>query len=139
MFIGSYYNKLEEKGRITLPKEFRQEGSDFVITRGLDGGLLLFKQADFQEELDKLTALSYLKSDHRQLIRFLAGSATTVTPDKLGRINLPPFLVESAGLQKNVVLVGAATRVEIWDQDNYHRLLDNLTSQATVIAERVEL
>ncbi|MDR0462875.1 MAG: division/cell wall cluster transcriptional repressor MraZ [Pseudomonadales bacterium] len=139
MFIGSYYNKLEGKGRLTLPKVYRQVSSDFTLTRGLDGQLFLFKSSDFQGELEKLNALSYFKANNRQVVRFLAGNAVNLTVDKLGRLNVPDFLLEAAGIKKDVVIVGNGARIEIWDQVKYHQLLDNLTLQVADLAEQIDL
>ena len=53
MFIGRYYHKLEDKGRVSLPKKFREIEQDWIITRGLDGGLFIFKKSDFIEKILK--------------------------------------------------------------------------------------
>ncbi len=61
MFIGKYYYKLQANGRISLPKGFRDEGEDWVVTRGLDGCLFIFKADRFQEELGQLADRSFTK------------------------------------------------------------------------------
>ena len=138
MFIGKYYHTLEEKGRISLPKEFRQESNSWVVTRGLDGGLFLFKEGAFQEELKKLMSRTFTKKKHRDFVRLMTNEAKIVTPDKNGRVQLPEYLISFAQLQTAVVLVGSLEKIEIWDRDTYHNYIDSIESQAEEIAETLE-
>ena len=138
MFIGKYYHNLEEKGRISLPKEFRQESDSWVVTRGLDGGLFFFKEEDFQEELKNLLSRTFTKKKHRDFVRLMTNEAKIVTPDKNGRVQLPEYLISFAQLQKAVVLVGSLKKIEIWDRDTYHNYIDSIESQAEEISETLE-
>ncbi len=139
MFIGSYYHKLEGKGRVSLPKPFRQQtGSDWVITPGLDGGLFIFPYQDFEKEVEKLAKLEFNKADHRNFIRHLTNQAQASSLDKTGRLLIPDSLLQLAKLKKEVVIVGSLSRIEIWDQTAYHQLLDQLNQTAESIAERIE-
>ncbi|MDO5561483.1 MAG: division/cell wall cluster transcriptional repressor MraZ [bacterium] len=137
MFVGTYYNKLEAKGRFTLPKAFRQDNQDWVLTTGLDGCLFLFAEAEFAREAEKLEQLSYYKADHRALVRHLAGNASQQSTDQLGRLSLPEALKGYAGIDKNIVVVGSLSRIEIWDQTRYHELLDKLNRNVEIAAENV--
>ncbi len=137
MFVGTYYNKLEAKGRFTLPKAFRQDTTDWILTSGLDGCLFIFRQQDFAQEAQKLEQLSYYQADHRALIRHLAGNANEQRTDQLGRLLLPEALQSYAGISKNIVIVGALSRIEIWDQERYHQLLDKLNKNIETQAEKV--
>lgn len=137
MFIGRYYNQLESKGRVCLPKQIRQGCSDWVITRGFDGGLFLFPSLDFQNELAKMDRLQFTKANHRNLIRLLTNEAQNVTTDKTGRILIPEHLQKLAQLKKSLVVVGSLSRVEIWDRDLYHQFLDNISQSAESIAETI--
>lgn len=139
MFVGTYYNKLEAKGRFTLPKAFRQDTTDWILTAGLDGCLFIFRQQEFVQEAQKLEQLSYYQADHRALIRHLANNASEQTVDQLGRLLIPESLKETAGINKNIVIVGSLSRIEIWDQERYHALLDKLNSSIEVQAEKVIL
>ena len=137
MFIGRYYYKLEEKQRLSLPKEFRLKAKRWVVTRGLDGGLFLMKQTDFEKNLKTFAQRTLTKKDNRDFVRLMAHDAKAVTPDKLGRVKLPAYLTELAGLKKEVVIVGSYDYIEIWDKDKYHTYLEKLEKQAEQIAERL--
>jgi MraZ protein len=135
MFIGKYYYTLEEKGRVSLPTKFRQKSKSWVITRGLDGGLFLFKEDDFQNEVEKLLSRTFTKKANRDFIRLMTNEAQVVTPDKNGRVHLPEYLIEFGKLKKALVLIGSGTRIEIWDQKTYHSYMDSIESEAESIAE----
>ena len=135
MLVGTYYHTLESKGRFSLPKAFRNEATDWVLTAGLDGCLSIFKQDEFEQEASRLVQLSYLQADHRAIIRHFAANASQQQPDSLGRLTIPAHLQELAGLKKKLVIVGALTHIEIWDEERYRRLFDNL---ALTIEEKSE-
>ncbi|MDA1079316.1 MAG: division/cell wall cluster transcriptional repressor MraZ [bacterium] len=138
MFIGKYYYTLEAKGRVSLPKSFRSEQKNWVITRGLDGALFLFPELTYLAEVEKLSQLSTNKRAVRDAIRLLSNDAANLTPDKLGRISIPEHLIEGAGLTKNLVVVGSISKVEIWDRETYHNYLSELTSHAEETVEQLE-
>ncbi len=138
MFIGRYYHTLEQKRRLSLPKVFRDQANQWVVTRGLDGGLFLMKAAEFKKNLQQLAQRSFTKKDNRDFVRLMAHDAKQLTPDKLGRIQLPEYLTQLAQLKKNLVVVGSYDHVEIWDQIKYHQYLEKLEKKAEVIAERLE-
>ena len=137
MFIGRYYHTIEEKGRVSLPKPFRELEKQWVITRGLDGGLFLFPKTSFQDQVKALNQLGFTKKAHRDFVRLLTNDAEAVEADSQGRIFVPEFLRASAQLTKQVVLVGSFERVEIWDVERYHAYLDTLEGQAEAIAEQI--
>lgn len=138
MFIGTYYHMIEEKGRVSLPKKFREMGNDWVITRGLDGGLFLFLNNTFTAELEKLNQLAFTKKAHRDLIRLMANEAQELQVDQSGRLLLPDYLRATAQLTKEVAIVGSYQRIEIWDVRKYHQYIDLIQSHAEEIAEKVE-
>jgi MraZ protein len=136
MLIGKFYHNLENNGRISLPKKFRDSSKSWVITRGLDGCLFLLKKANFQNELNKINEVGFSKKANRDLVRLMSNEATELIPDSNGRINLPDYLIDFAQLKKSVVIVGSLNRLEIWDQTRYHQYLDQLESKAEAIAEQ---
>jgi len=136
MFIGKYYHHLESNGRLSLPKNFRDEENNWIVTRGLDGCLFLLKEANFIEELNKIKQVSFSKKANRDLIRLMTNEATQVSVDKNGRVNLPDYLIKFAQLVKDVVVVGNLDHLEIWDQNSYHNYVDQLESDAENIAEK---
>ncbi len=139
MFIGKYYHHLEKNQRISLPKKFREYARSWVVTRGLDGCLFLFKPETFQTNIESIANRSLTKKANRDLVRLMTNEATELTSDANGRVHLPEYLIEFAQLTKDVVIVGSLNRIEIWDQDRYHQYVAQLETQAEAIAESVDV
>lgn len=138
MFIGRHYHKLEDKGRVSLPKKYREIEADWVVTRGLDGGLFVFRKSDFLEKIQEIANRSFTKKRNRDFVRLMVNEAQATTADANGRVSLPEYLIKLAGLTKDVVIVGSYNYLEIWDMDRYHAYLDGLEKQAEQIAESIE-
>lgn len=138
MFIGKYYHRLEDKGRLSLPKKFRDQESNWVITRGLDGCLFLLRAENFEKEIQKISNSSFTKKANRDLVRLMTNEAQELTTDQNGRVNLPNYLIDFASLKKDLVVVGSLDHIEIWDQDKYHHYIDQIEDKAEEIAENVE-
>jgi MraZ protein len=138
MFIGRYYHKLEAKGRVSFPKEFRKKAENWIITRGLDGGLFVFKKEDFLKKIEGISQRTFTKKRNRDFTRLMVNEAVEVNADRNGRVSLPEYLIETAGLKKNLVVVGSYGYVEIWDQEKYHQYLTNLENTAETIAESID-
>jgi MraZ protein len=139
MLIGRYYHTLEKNGRLALPKSFREKATEWVVTRGLDGGLFLFPKQDFEKQIKELTERTFTKKRNRDFMRLMVNSAQEVLPDSLGRVLLPEYLIGLAQLTKQVVVVGSYQYLEIWDQKIYHNYLDELEPQAESLAESLEM
>ena len=138
MFIGKYYHRLEDKGRLSLPKKFRDQESNWVITRGLDGCLFLLRAKNFEKEIQKISNSSFTKKANRDLVRLMTNEAQELTTDQNGRVNLPNYLIDFASLKKDLVVVGSLDHIEIWDQEKYHHYIDQIENKAEEIAENVE-
>ncbi|NCN82913.1 MAG: division/cell wall cluster transcriptional repressor MraZ [Candidatus Pacebacteria bacterium] len=138
MFIGKYYYTLESKGRVSLPKVFRENRASWIITRGLDGALFLFPEETYQLEVEKLSQLSTNKRVVRDAIRLLSNDAADLRPDKLGRISIPEHLIDAVGLTKNLVIVGSLNKVEIWNRETYHTYIEELNKNAEATVEQLE-
>jgi transcriptional regulator MraZ len=138
MLIGKYYHKLESKGRVSLPKKFRSQAKKWIVTRGLDGCLFLFKEEDFQQEISKLQARTFTKKANRDFIRLMTNEAASLDPDKNGRVHLPEYLTQFAKLSDDLVVVGSFNKIEIWDRDTYHKYIDQIEDKAENIAERID-
>lgn len=109
-----------QKGRLIVPSKFREQlGSEFVVTKGLDGCLFVYPAEEWHNIEEKFRNISMTSKDARKFSRFFFAGAAAVELDKQGRILLPPVLREYANLQKDVVLVGVLSRVEIWDKDRW--------------------
>ncbi|HEX9093892.1 MAG TPA: division/cell wall cluster transcriptional repressor MraZ [Coriobacteriia bacterium] len=116
MFLGEYQHTLDAKGRVSLPRKFRDEtGRRLVVTKGLDGCLYVFTSDGYAEFLDGLMAASSFDRNGRAVRRFFTAGAADVEVDSAGRVNLAPALREHAGLKKDVVVAGVGDRIEIWD------------------------
>ena len=116
MFLGTHTPKLDEKGRLFLPARFREELAEgVVITKGQERCLYVFKRADFVEQAAKLQAAPITAKAARDFGRMLFAGAVDDAPDKQGRVTVPAPLRAYAGLSKDCVVIGANTRLEIWD------------------------
>jgi MraZ protein len=138
MLIGKYYHRLEESGRLSLPKKFRQESDNWIVTRGLDGCLFLLKEDNFKQELAKIQDRSLTKKANRDFIRLMTNEAQELTTDENGRVNLPNYLIEFAHLKDSIVIVGNLNHLEIWDQESYHSYIDQIEGKAEQIAEEID-
>ena len=120
MFMGEYNHTIDAKGRLIIPSKFRDKlGDEFVVTKGLDGCLFVYDNAEWSAFEEKLKSLPLTNKDARQFVRFFLAGATLAEVDKQGRILVPGTLREFAALEKEVVLVGVASRVEIWSKERW--------------------
>ena len=125
MLLGEYNNKLDDKGRVSVPAKFRDDlGHSFIVTKGLDNCLFAYSKEEWATFEAKLKSLPLTNPNARNFIRFFFAGATECETDKQGRINIPQNLREYAGLSKEVFIVGVSTRVEIWDKDKWLEYTD---------------
>lgn len=119
-FIGEYAYSLDSKGRVNIPAKFRQSLSDdnegtFVITRGMDSCVWVYPLIQWKDIESNLRNLSSLSKINRTFVRNTARYASPSTYDKQGRITLTPYLIDYAGLDKDVLIVGMVNKIEIWN------------------------
>lgn len=139
MFVGQYLHSIEAKGRLAIPKKFREGlGKKIIITKGLDGCLFLFAWEKWQEFEKKLAQMSLTKRNSRAFARFLTYSAAEIEFDKQGRALIPEHLRRFAGINQSVVVAGALERIEIWDKGRFDRYLASIEKDSEKIAERLE-
>lgn len=120
MFMGEYNHTVDPKGRLIVPAKFREQlGDEFVVTKGLDGCLFVYPNKEWQNIEEKFRNISMTSKDARKFSRFFFAGAASCELDKQGRILLPSVLREYAALEKDVVLVGVLSRVEIWSKDRW--------------------
>ena len=123
MFMSEYNHTVDAKGRLIIPSKFREIlGDEFVISKGMDGCLFVYANDDWKAFEEKLTSLPLINKEARQFARFFLAGASQVEVDKQGRILLPASLRSFANLDKDVVLVGVGSRIEIWDKEKYEAL-----------------
>ncbi len=120
MFIGEYRHSREEKGRRSVPAKLRDQlGREFIATKGLDKCLYLYPMDEWKNVEDQLREKVMTDPDSRKIVRFFLAGAVPCELDKQGRVLLPAQLREFAGIDKDVVLAGMLTRLEIWDEKNW--------------------
>ncbi|MEE2038545.1 division/cell wall cluster transcriptional repressor MraZ [Nocardiopsis sp. CT-R113] len=118
MFLGTHTPRLDEKGRLFLPAKYRDELSGgLVVTKGQERCLYVFPAEEFQRITDALASTPVTAKSVRDYSRVLFASASDETCDRQGRVTIPSKLREYAGLERECVVIGANTRLEIWDAD----------------------
>ncbi|MDQ1748372.1 MAG: transcriptional regulator MraZ [Frankiaceae bacterium] len=138
MFLGTYSPRLDEKGRVFLPAKFRDELAEgLVITKGQERCLYVFSVAEFGRLTERLREAPLTAKGARDYGRVFFASAHDDTPDKQGRVTVPPPLREYAGLDRDCVVIGANTRVEIWDAAAWATYLAGQEEQFSSLSEEV--
>jgi MraZ protein len=124
MFLGTHEPKLDEKGRIILPARFRDElANGLVITKGQERCLYVFPSNEFASITDRLRQAPVTEKSARDYMRVMFAGAHDEVPDKQGRVTIPAGLRTYAGLEKDCVVIGANTRLEIWDAQSWESYL----------------
>lgn len=117
MFIGEYSHTIDTKGRLSMPARFREQlGESFIVTKGLDQSLFVYPEEEWKIIENKLKQLPLTNQNARAFVRFFFSGATECELDQQGRIRIPVNLREHAILEKEVMVIGVGTRVEIWSQ-----------------------
>ena len=138
LLIGEYEHTLDDKKRISLPKNFRGSlGKRVVVTRGLDNCLFVYSRDSWGKIAEKLQSLSFVNADTRGFNRFMLSGAAEVDIDDVGRILIPEHQKEFAGLKKRVVFTGVSDRVEIWDRDRWLRYKKRIDKDAERMAKKL--
>jgi MraZ protein len=138
MLIGEFTHVLDDKKRISLPSKFRKEiGNKIVVTYGLDKCLWLFPVKAWQQLSSKLANLGLGHADNRQFTRAMFGGAGEIEVDSAGRILLPEYLCDHAGLRAKVVFVGIHDRVELWNEKEWQLHKKRALGKADQLAEKL--
>ena len=138
MLIGEYTHTTDEKKRISLPSKFRKEiGRKVVITHGRDSCLFLYPMKEWGNISLQLSKLGMVQADKRGFSRFMLAGAVEVEVDAIGRILIPDFLKEFAGLRTKVVFTGVHNRIEIWDDSKWKEYKKKIEKQADGMAEKL--
>ncbi|MCI9189675.1 MAG: division/cell wall cluster transcriptional repressor MraZ [Lachnospiraceae bacterium] len=123
MFMSKYNHTIDPKGRLSIPSKYREIlGDEFVVSKGMDGCLFVYANETWKEFEAKLAALPLVNRQARQLARFFLSGAQYVTVDKQGRILVPQDLRDFAGLEKDVVLSGMGSRIEVWSLEKWNEV-----------------
>lgn len=116
MFLGTHTPRLDEKGRLFLPAKYRDDlAGGVVVTKGQERCLYVFPAAEFARIAEALRAAPVTAKAVRDYSRVFFASASDEIPDKQGRVTIPQGLRDYAGLQRDCAVIGANTRLEIWE------------------------
>lgn len=138
MFMGEYQHSVDIKGRLIVPAKFRDQLSDsFIITRGLDNCLFGYPMDEWRKLEEKLKELPVTKKDARAFVRFFFSGATEVEIDRQGRINIPTTLLQYANIVKDCVIIGVASRIEIWAAQKWQDYYTESEASFNDIAENI--
>ena len=125
MFLGTHMPRLDEKGRLILPAKYRDElSTGLVITKGQERCLYVFPVPEFTRITEALRTAPVTAKGLRDYSRVFFASASDEELDKQGRVTIPPSLRDYAGLQRDCAVIGANTRLEIWDAANWASYLE---------------
>ena len=138
MFLGTHSPRLDDKGRLILPAKFRDQlAAGLVVTRGQERCLFVFPMHEFEELHEQLRRAPSSSKTARDYQRVLLSGASDEVPDKQGRITIPPTLRSYANLDRDVVVIGAGSRVEIWDAAAWQAYLTEQEPEFASTAQEV--
>lgn len=139
---GEYECKLDAKGRLRLPNSLiRQIGYngvlEFAINRGFEKHLMMYPKEVWGEKTEKINQLNIYNTRERQAIRYFYRGASLIHVDSADRILLPSSLIQYANLEKDVILFAYHEQIEIWNKDEYLKMLDEQPSEFSEIADGI--
>lgn len=136
--MGEFQHALDDKGRLTVPAKFREGlGEDFVITRGLDRCLFAYPRTAWNALEERVKSLPTEQPEVRAFVRLLFSGAVVAELDKQGRVGLPQQLRSYAEIDRDAVITGASTRVEIWSAGKWAEYSSKFESAYSEIAEKI--
>ncbi|MDP1853372.1 MAG: division/cell wall cluster transcriptional repressor MraZ [Candidatus Omnitrophota bacterium] len=142
MFYGEYQHTIDRKGRIILPSKFREVAKSnfiekFFVTRGLDKCLFMFAEDEWKNQEQKFKSMPFTKQEARRFNRLYFSGAVEMAADKQGRILLPQYLKDFAGIKRDIVIIGVANRIEIWDKTLWQEFYKTAAESFEQIAEKL--
>lgn len=138
MFLGSHSHNLDAKGRLAIPARFRTDlAAGLVLTRGFDRCIALYPIAAWQSLADRINDLSFADPDVRQFRRMVFSEAVDAQLDSQGRVLVPAPLREFAGIEREAVVIGVHSSVEIWSPDRWSATADSLDAASDEIPTRL--
>jgi len=138
MFIGEYHHNIDEKGRLAIPAKFRNElDRGVVATRELDHCLSLYPIEEWEKRATELANIKTVQANPRSFVRSQLSGAMDLKMDSQGRIMLPDYLREYAGLKKETVVTGLYNRLEIWDKDAWKFYSAEMEKNSNDVAEKM--
>jgi MraZ protein len=138
VFLGTHSPRLDDKGRLILPAKFRDKlAGGLVVTRGQERCLYVFAMDEFVRLADQMRAAPVTSKAVRDYLRVFLSGASDEVPDKQGRVTIPTNLREYAGLDRELAVIGAGSRIEIWDADAWATYLSDQEQSFSEQAEEV--
>ena len=138
MLMGEYHHTIDNKGRIIIPSKLRKDLSDnIIVTRGIEECLFIYSKDEWEKIVDKLNNLPFTKKDARAFVRFFLSGATDAEFDKQGRINIQKPLIDYAHIEKDCIVVGTGTRLEIWSKNKWDMFMNSAKENMSDIAENL--
>ena len=138
MMIGEYRHNIDAKKRIAVPAKFRKEiGEKAIIAKGQEKCLFVYPVDEWEKVAEKLSQLPTGSADNRNFVRIFLSGAVDVEIDALGRILVPDYLKEFAGLKEKVVITGLYKKLEIWDEGHWNDYKARMESQTDSLAEKL--
>ena len=138
MFLGTHTPRLDEKGRLFLPAKYRDRFSaGLVVTRGQERCLFLFPMDEFVTVAEQMRQAPTTSKAARDYMRVFLSGASDEIPDRQGRFTIPANLRHYAGLDREVTVIGAGSRLEIWDSTVWNAYLEQTEQSFAETAEEV--
>ncbi len=126
MFFGEYLHSIDDKGRLTIPAKYRERLGKAIVTRGLDHNLAFYPLPAWEQLAARLRQLPMTDPNARALQRLIFSGAQEVSPDKQGRILVPPYLREYAGIVQSTVIAGMESYIELWNPEAWAEMLESV-------------
>lgn len=136
--MGEYAHTIDDKSRLSIPAKFRGDlANGLVLTRGLDGCLWLYTEAEWQKIAEGVSQLPITQKNARSFGRFILSGAMDSKLDKVGRVNVPKYLADYAGIKNKVVVTGMHNRLEIWAEDKWNDFKADMEKNSEEVAENL--
>jgi MraZ protein len=140
VFLGQYERSLDEKSRLAIPAELRSGlGTGAVITRSFDNCLCIYPASRWEVLANALDDFPQVRSEARILARSLFGGAVPCDFDRQGRIVVPAFLREHAGISGEIIIVGVNSHVEVWSRDAWLEQKQRFEKESAQLAEALSI
>jgi MraZ protein len=138
MLLGEHEHSLDDKNRLTLPAKLREQlGEQVVVSRGLDGCLYVYSQAEWARLAERVGSLDAFSREARTMQRWFFASGSDAELDKQGRVVIPAALLAKAGIGREVTVAGVFDHLEIWDRTAWREQQQTVEGSAEDVAERL--
>ena len=142
MFYGEYSHSIDKKSRLIIPSRFRDVIKEmgiekFYCTRGLDECLFMFPENEWRTQENKFKSMTFTKREVRKFNRLFFSGAVEVETDKQGRILLPSYLKQYAGIKREIMIIGVSNRIEIWSKEKWEEFYATSKDSFEDVAEKL--